>query len=93
MNVWARHWFRTYLEAQDAVASFAAYELLANTLDGRAALWIGPQLKASPMEGELRSHWNANTARLNQETKRRSNELKDRLFATKTMARTQAPWL
>lgn len=92
-NVWARHWCRCYLEASDPATAFAAYELLASTLDSRAWLWLRPELDDMPPTAWLRAHWDMNLKRLDDISKASENELKDKLFATRTMARTHAPWL
>lgn len=92
-NRWARHWYRAYLEATDPAASFAAYELLVAAADMRATLWIKRDGELGGLTGVRRRHWDINVSILNKSIKRRGEQLKDRLFWTKTMSRTQWPWL
>jgi hypothetical protein len=85
-NVWARHWCRCYLEASDPATAFATYEPLASTVDSRAWLWLRPELDDMPPAVWLRAHWDMNLKRLEDISKASQNELKDKLFATRTMA-------
>ena len=91
-NQWARHWYRAYLSANDPIDAFANYELLIDAVDGRARLWISKR-ELRTMTYMLRKHWDANIDTLNKSIKRKREDLKDRLFWTKTMSRTQWPWL
>jgi hypothetical protein len=91
-NQWARHWYRLYLSASNPVEAFAAYELFIKSVDGRAMLWI-KKSDLHTLRADQERHWDVNVNALNKAIKRKGEELKDRLFWTKTMSRTQWPWL
>lgn len=89
---WARHWYCCFLAATSAEDALASRMLLQAAMDGRATLWLDRK-DITALPRWKRQHWDVNVSGLNQANKKFKERLKDKLFWTKIISKTQAPWI
>lgn len=89
---WARYWYRRFLATTTLKDALASRMLLQSAMDGRATLWLDRQ-DISTLPRWKRQHWDLNVAGLNQSNKKFKERLKDKLFWTRIVSKTQAPWI
>lgn len=91
----ARHWFRTYLSAEDDVSAYAAWILFRNAADRRARTWLGRDIEErndnSAFFGRKISHMRLNRSRLQRAMKKRLEKL-DKTFLGGDIVDGVGPW-
>ncbi|MGF7000821.1 hypothetical protein [Paraburkholderia sp. GAS32] len=91
----ARHWWRTFLAAQNSEHAYAAWVLFLQTCDRRSSVWLRRDVTASDDRGELRdkkiAHALINRSSIKRQAESREKNLNDTFLGQKIVIGV-APW-
>ena len=94
-DLWARHWFRAFLEKPSRVEAWAAFRLFFGSLSRLCSLWIRDELDRAgnlPDQEARHRHLQLNVRALNRLLEDQANEMKKRLFGWSVPTGDLKPW-
>jgi|TARA_R100000501_G_scaffold14778_1_gene26809 hypothetical protein len=90
----AKYWLTRFVDEEDPVVKFGAFELFMATASRACARWATRTMDAARIRISRRTydHWRINVPRINARLKEDSNSGKDSLTFTRVPKHDQAPW-
>ena len=94
-DLWARYWFRAFLEKPSRVEAWAAFRLFLGSISRMCSLWVRDEIdraRGFPDQEARNRHLQLNLRALNRRLEDRANEMKKRLFGWPVPAGDLKPW-